>query len=91
MKPSFLTPVPIMVTFAEIPDDVREGSTQSLVYSISAFVLEQVSHEKKKCLLSNFWVSVPGIEPLPIFWPFIVGLGTVMALVGVPFSLLFSR
>ena len=57
MKPSFLTPVPIMVTFAEIPDDVREGSTQSLVYSISAFVLEQVSHEKKMHIIKLLGIS----------------------------------
>ena len=28
----------------------------------------------------------PGIGPLPTFWPFMVGLGTVMAPVGMSFS-----
>ena len=28
----------------------------------------------------------PGIGPLPTFWPFMVGLGTVIALVGVTSS-----
>ena len=30
----------------------------------------------------------PGIGPLITFWPFMVGLGTVMVLVGVSFSML---
>ena len=30
----------------------------------------------------------PGIGLLPIFWPLMVGLRTIMELVGVPFSML---
>ena len=30
--------------------------------------------------------GLPGIGPLPAFWPFMVGLGTVLAPVGVSFS-----
>jgi len=30
----------------------------------------------------------PGIGPPPTFWPFMVGLGNVMVLVGMSFSLL---
>ena len=29
----------------------------------------------------------PGVGPLPTFWPFMVSLGTVMAPVGVTFSI----
>ena len=32
--------------------------------------------------------GIPGIGPPPTFWPFIVGFRTVMAPVGVSFSLL---
>ena len=43
LKPNFLTPVPIMVPFAEIPEDVREGNTQSLVHSMQACPLHSCS------------------------------------------------
>ena len=36
--------------------------------------------------ISGKWWGFPGIGPSPTFWPFMVGLGTVMAPVGVSFS-----
>ena len=84
---NFLTPFPIMVVFAEIPDDVREGNTQSLVHYTSAFVLEQVSCKKKMlmikilCFSSRNWATDHFLAFYS--WPRIV-----MALGGVPFSLL---
>ena len=38
-------------------------------------------------ILGKGW-GFPGIGPLPTFWPFMVSLGTVMALVGMSFSML---
>ena len=56
-----------MVTFAEIPDDVTEGNTQSLVYSISAFVLEQVSHVKKNAYDQTFVYQFQELNHCPFF------------------------
>ena len=39
-------------------------------------------------IISGKMRAFPGIRPLPIFWPFIVNLRTLMALEGVSFSML---
>ena len=56
-----------MVVFAEIPDDVREGNTQSLVHSTSAFVLEQVSCKKKNAYDQNFVFQFHELSHWPFF------------------------
>ena len=52
------------------------------------WLISQVNDGRSISIILGKWWGFPGIGPPPTFWLFMVRLRTVMALVGVSFSML---